>query len=194
MTAERIFLEDTFMWKGRNVAAEEPFIARLKRAQDWFDNSLLQDSRLIQGLEFEMAAWKPLDAVAPTSSWDLMPNEAGRWRLTWHCSLPPPLHPQQPQQPPQQPQQPQQPKQPPKLIALARREPGPDQWQLFSSDGIALGRALIRTLAISSALRSAKDPQRVEVAWNATFQKWEIERNSSLPVSLNEVFKTERGF
>jgi hypothetical protein len=60
------------------------------------------------------------------------------------------------------------------LVAIATRSSGPDQWTLTSAEGVSLGRALIRTLAVSSALRSAKtDTVRLEVEWNGVFKKWE---------------------
>jgi hypothetical protein len=61
------------------------------------------------------------------------------------------------------------------LIAVASREAGPEQWTLSSSDGVTLGRALVRTLAVSEGLRSAKTATiRVEVVWNDIFKKWEV--------------------
>ena len=64
------------------------------------------------------------------------------------------------------------------LVALAKKEAGPEQWSLWTSDGHALGRALIRRLEVSSTLRplgSVGDKgSAVEVAWSAAFNKWEI--------------------
>jgi hypothetical protein len=61
------------------------------------------------------------------------------------------------------------------LVAVATRAAGPDQWSLAAADGAALGRALIRTLAVSTELRASKMATvRVEVEWRPEFSKWEI--------------------
>ena len=60
------------------------------------------------------------------------------------------------------------------LVALAKKEPGPEQWSLWTSDGISLGRGLIRRLEVSSALRPLTE-SAVEVVWSTAFNKWEIQ-------------------
>jgi hypothetical protein len=109
--------------------------------------------------------------MTETGVWELQPEGAGRKRMLWMenrgspvlSSMPPPeptvaapvLDLAGP------------------LVAVATREAGPEQWSLASADGSALGRALIRTLAVSSELRSSK-VARVEVAWASEFKKWEV--------------------
>jgi hypothetical protein len=57
---------------------------------------------------------------------------------------------------------------------------------LVTGDGSPLGRALIRTMAISTIMRSSKVPKlTVEVAWNPTFSKWEIKGLSDAVVTMN---------
>jgi hypothetical protein len=62
------------------------------------------------------------------------------------------------------------------LIAVATREAGgPELWSLTSAEGASLGRALIRKMAVSSALRAAPGKTiRVEVVWVPSFGKWEV--------------------
>ena len=132
------------------------------------------DSRLLGGLELTMAAWQPLSAVQPEGAWELLQaNAAGARRFFWlarrRLETPDPtpntdtielVLPVADSGPP---------------IAVATRESGPDQWALSSADGVGIGRALIRTMSVSAALRTAKtNTMRVEVAWAAGFGKWEI--------------------
>lgn len=54
---------------------------------------------------------------------------------------------------------------------------GPELWNLVTQEGLSLGRALIRKMAISTALRDASKSNSqisVDAIWNATFKKWEI--------------------
>lgn len=54
---------------------------------------------------------------------------------------------------------------------------GPELWNLVTPEGLSLGRALIRKMTISSALRDASKSNSqisVDAVWNATFKKWEI--------------------
>jgi hypothetical protein len=61
------------------------------------------------------------------------------------------------------------------LVAVATRDTGPEQWILTTSDNVSLGRALIRRLAVSTAMRSVKmNTVRVQVEWVPSFKKWEI--------------------
>jgi hypothetical protein len=79
------------------------------------------------------------------------------------------------------------------LVALANRDVGPEQWVLSSSDGVSLGRALIRTLAISDRLRSLKAKTvRVEVVWVSTFNKWEIKDVSEAPIVHSTIFEAAK--
>jgi len=64
---------------------------------------------------------------------------------------------------------------------VARRETllGPDVFSVWR-DGEKLGLALVRTLAISKALRLAKeDSIGIKAIWNKQFEKWEIQSLAS---------------
>jgi hypothetical protein len=171
-----IAVEDTLIWKGRPVFTDEPFSKRWQLVVQWIEHYCILDARLLNGLEIQAARWEPLAALRPTGSWMIQIDEAGRQPLIWTTqykeSIP----------------------SPPKrkvvaaevevkapviesgpLVAIATRDTGPEQWTLSSADGVSLGRALIRRLAVSERLRSVKSgPARVLVEWAATFKKWEI--------------------
>lgn len=173
----KLWIEDTLMWKGLPVAADETFRHRWERAAQWVEHFCILDPRLIGGLDVEMAAWMPLSRVRPDGVWEFQSEEPGRRRLLWIANVreptpvlvaataalePEPLTLSAPCL------------EVGSLVAAATRESGPDQWQLVTADGVSLGRALIRTLRVSSELRSsAAGAVRLEVTWNPVFQKWE---------------------
>jgi len=178
----RLILDDTLMWKGRRVFETEIFSKRWNRAVQWIEHYCLLDPRLMGGLEIEMARWESLDHLQPENTWELQPDEVGRKRLVWianhtmHSS--PSLHESPVTSAPVLESGP--------LVAKASRDSGPEQWNLISGDGVVLGKALIRTLAVSTAMRSAKgDTIHVEVSWNRTFSKWEILGLSDSLVTAN---------
>ena len=170
----RIYIEDTVVWKGRNVFAEESFSERWARAVQWIEHYCILDPRLLGGIEIEMAKWTALSSLRPDGVWELQSDEAGSKRFLWIANreLPSPSLDESP------------PVSVPKLeigplVAVATRESGPEQWSLASADGVDLGRALVRTLAVSECLRSTKSRiVRVEVVWNAIFNKWEVKAMS----------------
>lgn len=172
----RLVLDDTLLWKGRRIFETETFSKRWNRAVQWVEHYCLLDPRLMGGLEIEMARWEPLDSLRPEKSWELQPDEVGRKRLLWIANYS--SQESETEKVPQTvasfaPSAPVLETGP--LVAKATRDSGPEQWLLEAGDGKSLGKALIRTLAVSSVLRSAKtDGLRVEVSWNRGFQKWEI--------------------
>jgi len=159
------------LWKGRSLLESEIFSARWALAVQWVEHYCILDPRLLGGLEIEMAKWNPLSKLRPDGIWEIQPDEMASRRLLWISreetvetpvsALPNPV-------------------QVPKIEvvdtrAIATRESGPEQWALTSADGTSLGRALIRTMAVSELLRSVKKQSvRVEVEWNGAFTKWEI--------------------
>ena len=169
----RLALEDTYLWKGRNVFATEAFSVRWALAVQWLEHYCLLDPRLLSGVELEMAKWRSLDSLTPGYSWEIQSEEPGNKRLFWigqHQSPPtsPPI--ESPRTPAQAPTLEIGP-----LVAVATRDTGPEQWKLTTGDNTSLGRALVRTLAISIQLRSVVAAvARVEVVWNKNFSKWEI--------------------
>jgi hypothetical protein len=170
--ARRLWIEDVLQWKGRPV--EEPFSQRMKLVAQWLEHYCILDPRLLDGLEVEMATWSALSALEPDGTWELQSDEEGARRLMWVANHADPLLDVSPSlRPIAGPAIPKLEDGP--LVAVATRESGPDQWALASADGVLLGRALIRRLETSAALREVKgSTQRVEIRWTAAFNKWEI--------------------
>jgi len=169
-TARRLWIEDTLMWKGRNLLTDEVFSKRWSIAVQWIEHYCILDPRLLGGIDIEMAKWQSLNNLRPERVWELQSDEIGQRRYLWiarHAetigSIESPMAtasvPVLEVGP---------------LVASATRGTGPEQWDLSSADGIALGRALVRTLAISEVMRSAKAALCVEVIWNEVFKKWEV--------------------
>jgi hypothetical protein len=187
-STRRLWVEDVIVWKGRTVLTEETFQARWRMATQWVEHYCIQDPRLLGGLEVEMAPWQALDTVEPTGSWDFVcADMAGSRRLWWiarHTDAPAPASAPVVSLPTMAPRDPAAP-----LVAIATREPGPDRWALTSADGVSLGHALIRTLKVSSALRTQKgSTARVDVVWTTAFDKWEIVALSSDVASHSSFF------
>lgn len=192
-TARRLWIEDVLVWKGRPLT--EPFVDRWRLAVQWLEHYCILDSRLLSGVEIDLAEWQPLAAVQPQGSWDLISDVAGAQRL-WFApryadttvAAPAPA-PSVPAAKVQDPDTITHVSDTGPRVAVATREPGPDQWALTSSDGVSLGRALIRTMKASTALRAIKQATvRMEVAWAAAFKKWEIVDVSSRPASHSRFF------
>lgn len=181
-----LWIEDMLVWKGRRQLEDATFTARWLLAKQWLDHYCMCDSRLIGGLELEMAQWVPLADVKASGVWELQSDEARRRRLLWIASAKRDVPvvkeaevtvsavPAGNATP----------------VAIATRLPavGPDQWDLASTDGKSLGRALIRTIAISDMLRSAHATTRIEVKWNSVFGKWEVLNLTTRGASTSEYF------
>jgi hypothetical protein len=176
-------IEDTILWRGA-PAQDKSFTERFTQANQWLEHYCIADPRLLSGVQVKMAAWGPLDTILhaergaePGGVWDFQPNDARRPRLLWISNAKSPSLPPTPTLAPAAvaaepislildssgP-----------LIAQAKKEAGPEQWSLWSSDGASLGRALIRRLEIGASLRSVATSSPVEVVWSPAFNKWEI--------------------
>jgi hypothetical protein len=209
-----LWVEDVIVWKGRAVSDEEPFHRRWELAAQWLEHYCILDPRLLGGLNIEMANWQALEDVEPTGVWDFIQDQTGARRLLWIANTiksepPVSIIPLLPPSPTLSPTPTPTPKGTPILratpapelptvptldvlegprVAIAVKESGPDQWGLKSADGVSLGRALVRTLSVSAALRSIGGQPRVVVSWNDGFKKWEITALTSEPASLGSVF------
>jgi hypothetical protein len=62
------------------------------------------------------------------------------------------------------------------LIAVAKKETGPDVYSLYSAESKPLGLAVIRKMVLSLAMRQhcQNEPIRVRVEWCTAFDRWEI--------------------
>ncbi len=181
--SRELLMEDVLMWKGDDVANSLTFTKRCGLMTQWIDHYCEADARLIGNLQMRAAPWTSLDAVTPDGVWEFQQDDAGRRRLMW---LPPKENaapapaattvnttvelPTQSEEAGKAPSI-----QVDALIAKATKEVGPDQWALKSSDGVSLGRALIRTFNVSASLRSCTSgTANVIVEWNPQFSKWEV--------------------
>ena len=193
--ARRLWIEDTLLWKGRPLQDSEPFQDRWARATRWIEHYCVQDARLLSGLVVEPAAWQPLVDIQPEGTWELQCADHDCRRLLWIAN-----HTESVAASPVIGAAPGAAAGVPDLelsgpcVAVATRAAGPDQWALSSADGIPISRALIRTLTVSSELRSTKqNTVRVEVVWRPEFGKWEIlglttdvARHSSVFTAISE--------
>lgn len=184
-----LWLEDVILWKGRAVASMEPFTARWRLAAQWLEHYCIVDPKLVSGLRLEIARWQPLDAIKPEGVWELLEDTPGARRLLWVArgsDRTPTIGPEKaslhalttleadtieliPAAPAAETTV-------GATVAVATREAGgPELWNLSSAEGVSLGRALIRKMAVSTALRThTSKTTRVEVSWAPSFSKWEI--------------------
>ena len=186
-SARKMVIEDTLVWKGRNLEYES-FSKRWVIGKQCVEQCIVPDAQAIGGMELEMGKWAPLATVQSDGSWDLVADDS-RTRLFWkgtdakHTAPPVPAPAPVPMNVAIQ-----ETNTPKPIVALAKREAGPDQWSLSSSDGVSLGRALIRTMSVSSSMNAVGDNTHAEVAWNADFNKWEILSVHSGPASAASFF------
>jgi hypothetical protein len=206
--ARKLWVEDVILWKGRAVHEEETFQKRWELTAQWLEHYCIMDPRLLGGIDIEMANWQALEDMEPTGVWEIIQDQTGCRRLLWIATMGAKTEPAMPMLPPsptltpsplstptlRATPAPELPAVPTldvvdgPLIAIAVKESGPDQWSLKSVDDVSLGRALIRTLSVSAALRSAGVGQRVHVSWNPIFTKWEIVALTVEPASHSRVF------
>jgi len=181
----RLTIEDVCQWKGKIVNGE-PFQNRFTLAKQWLEHYCMPGHEI----QMELAQWSPLTSVRPDGVWELM-DHVGRNRLRWVSKGIEQIEvkvsgqtqgmkaikaPENNAVPVSQ-----------NLVALATKNIGPDQWDLSTSDGSALGRGLIRSMAISTLLRGSR-PTKVEVRWAPSFKKWEILGLSQGSLNLSEHF------
>ena len=183
----KLRIEDVNQWKGRILDAES-FTARWSLAKQWLDHYCISNPNHL-GFEIELAPWVPLCGVRPEGVWEFQEDDARKRRLRWisrEDTVVPviadvvadvvtevitivPIN---------------------KPVAIASKpaSAGPDQWDLTTSDGESLGRALIRTIDISKTLRETKQTVRLEVMWNSVFNKWEAVNITVASASSSEIF------
>jgi hypothetical protein len=190
----KLQIEDVLMWKGRNVWAEEGFEARWLLATQWLEHYCIAESRLIGGLDVEIAPWSALETVSPEGVWELMGDQPAQRRLLWIANHGDPIRPAVTVAVTSAAAAPAPVVAEGPLVAVATRDAtGPDQWNLSSADGVALGRALIRKLRISTELREIKGPStRVHVVWAATFNKWEVTDRCEEPAAHSSFFEAAK--
>lgn len=187
VTDRMIRVEDVLLWKGRDLSAET-FSARWLLAKQWIDHYCICEPG---PLALDLAAWTNMASVKPGGSWEFVEDEVRKRRLLWISRDSEEDVAEAPEVAPEVVPTVVEVKTT-KLVAIAIRPAaaGPDQWDLTASDGTSLGRALIRTLQISSTLRTLKQSTvRLEVVWNTAFKKWEAVQITTAPASIISLFK-----
>ncbi len=190
-----LLLEDAWVWKGRNLLEEEPFTERWGKVVQWAEHYCIAEERLMNGVQMELAKWQALETVEPRGVWDFQCDSAGWRRLLWVATRREMVITPKPGSASVVDASDSSPAAPSSFTLQAIPEEtgsgtriavgtkglgGPDQWNLASADGVALGPALIRKMQVSAALREATTTVlRLEVEWNADFGKWEVQKIAS---------------
>ena len=187
----RCVLEDVLVWEGRDVWNTQPFRTRWNGImKEFYDHHFLSDTRIQGGTVFEAANYSSVTATLLAGEPDertvleFVPDAAGQKRLIWiqrSVSVAP---------------VPVAPVVAPPTVAKAETggtmEPvrstsnqfavkkeagmGPDVYAVFRGTE-RLGLALIRTLAVSRALRLAgigEKPVPARIEFNKAFEKYEV--------------------
>jgi len=175
----KLWIEDVSQWKGRILDIR--FSERWILAKQWLDHYCIVDVDKL-GYSIELAPWSPIVSIKPEGVWELMSDDSKKRRFRWQSrqTYSEPVQVIPPSQTSES------------LVAMATRASGPDQWELTSSDSVSLGRALIRSLKMSTALRGCANVTRIEVKWQPAFKKWEAIKISQEPTSTNEFFESHK--
>ena len=160
----KMILEDVLVWKGAPVWFTAPFEERWNNIMKSFVFQEWKNDPVLQTRQIDLASYVSItDASEPDaqSVLEFVPNAPNQKRLIWIPSV----------------------QQAPKTSAAtegsaftAKQEAsmGPDVYSIWRG-AERLGLALVRTLAISRALRGAKmESIPVQCVWNKQFEKWEI--------------------
>ena len=172
----QLWIEDTVLWKGRRLTGEDCLRDRLVKAAQWLEHGCWPEGT---ALELRVAPWTSLASIKPEGVWRLQEDVSTGplRRYYWSEPIPTPAPPVTPVVAQRQAET-ETPSVTPALaahtVAIATRDTIPEQWFLTSSKGDNLGRAFIRTLAMSELMHPHKNPVRVRIIWNDMFNKWEI--------------------
>ena len=200
----RLVLEDVLVWKGDPIWYTVPFHKRME-LMNLFGTQEWRADPDYQGISIEFAKYTPLSAAKDpdaASVLEFIPNTPNQRRLIWIPSRDtggapgtarPTVSPAVPVLPTQSPISPPvvaetTPRPPVPSPPLSRPAPaaaeglvakkeallGPDVYSVWRGTE-KVGLALVRTLAISRALRvCTTEVIRIDAIWNKQFDKWEI--------------------
>ena len=151
-------IEDIIIWNNTNVWATLPFEERWNKIMnDCVKSHILHDSFLHSNIE--LAKYVPLEKLEMCSEnavMEFVPNEARQKRLIFIVAKDSPVV------------------QECTVVAKKDINTGPDVYTLWRS-GEKLGYGLVRTMAMSKALRNMTVEEiSVKIEWNKQFNKWEI--------------------
>jgi hypothetical protein len=218
-----LWIEDVLVYQGAKLWSSQPFSRRWSLLKTWFETEWTEDVNLQRGLIIKPCQPMPLVSFTsePGDVWEFIPEDAGRRRLMWKdkrlTKMVISSYPQK-EKPHVQRYQPQPPKQDEpvqqntvkvgildtyfpslpmpndgSLIAVAKKETGPDVYSLYSAESTNLGIAVIRKMALSLEMRKYNQETqgvRVRVEWCPSFDRWEIldvnvSRNTSHKVAFD---------
>ena len=161
MKDKRLVMEDVLVWQGKPVWNTSSFTERWKLMGEFLN--ILQPDSALQGVAIEPALYSSLASIAEPddqSVLEFVPNAPNQKRMiclmTSDVKAPVPTTGNS------------------SLVAKRETMMGPDVFSVWRGEE-KLGLALVRTLAISRALRTAVGATiPIEAAWNKGFDKWEI--------------------
>jgi hypothetical protein len=164
---KQIVIEDLLAWMGQNVWQTQTFAARWKLLQSLADGHWKQDNELQDGYNFTFSEYVSLGALGNPEEHQVLefvPSAPNTKRLIWSPARG------------ATPQTAAAPATTSKDSMTVRREAalGPDVYSVWNA-GTKVGMALVRTLAVSRALRLATSEDiRVRVSHNKQFEKYEV--------------------
>lgn len=163
----RIVLEDVLAWRGESVWHTKPFQERWNNLLGEFTAKHFRNDPVLQGFEVELARYiRPCETEEPDEKTvlEFVPDAPGNKRLI-RIPVRPTVEATAPVQS--------------AGVYTARKEAGmgPDVYAVYREE-TRLGLALVRTLAVSKALRLAMTPGKTSVPiraeHNKVFEKYEV--------------------
>jgi hypothetical protein len=167
----RLVIEDILVWRGEAVWKTQPFSYRWNKLLSEFVQTHFRADAALQECEVALATYLSPHTVsepAPNEVVEFIPDAPGAKRLIW---MPPRL------EPISTPAAKATDATPAKYTIRKETGMGPDVYAIYN-DSSRLGLALIRTLAVSKALRLAvgasPTPVPVRAEHNKSFDKYEV--------------------
>jgi hypothetical protein len=216
-----LWLEDVLVWNGQPIWMTHSFSKRWLILKSWLENDWSEDPNLQRGLIIKPRQPLPLSSFLsePGDVWEFIPEDAGKRKLMWKDKRLMPVsissYPQKdiPRKSRQKSEVKEEESVKPtpvvqvgildsyfpslpqendgSLIAMAKKETGPDVYSLYSAEGTNLGLAVIRKMTLSLSMRKHcnETHTKVRVEWCSAFDRWEI-----LDVNVNRVLSTDNAF
>jgi hypothetical protein len=165
----RLVLEDILVWRGEAVWKSRPFSERWNNLMAEFVSTHFREDSVLQECSVVLASYLSPQTIGEPSDKEVVefiPEAAGSKRLIW---MPP--RPTETAKPSTSAET------TPNFTVRKEAGMGPDVYAIYN-DTTRLGLALIRTLAVSKALRLAvsktSEPVLVRAEHNKTFDKYEV--------------------
>lgn len=157
---KRLVLEDILVWQGKPVWNTTGFSERWNMMSAFLES--WSPDKVLQGMSIEPAVYMSLASITEPdehSVLEFVPQAANQKRLIWMPSATQREQPKASGAP---------------LVAKREAAMGPDVYSVWRSEE-KLGLALVKTLAISRALRTTNLVEiPIDAVWNKGFDKWEI--------------------